>query len=319
MNYVEFVNSELKKEICLKGAVALFGQNIDAGSRLGGLTRGLSSANSGLTINTPNSENLLAGLGFGLMFSGVSSIYFVKQTDFLMLGSDHFVNTYNIFCKDRPDASFTIIPVCVDSGYEGPQSSLNNLDDFSALSGIPTFSISTAVDAEKIIKKYLFAKGIQVLCMSQRLMRSAVIDRLGQSQNDSADMFRYKVGLDVCIICFNFSITYGLELSDRLATQSINASLFSINRHSSIDLAPIKRDLEGCQKIVITIDDSKSVSRLSESVLVELEREGYAKKNIVLARDKAESYLDPCSDHLEIDYVEIISQVICSVRVNNEL
>ena len=53
----------------------VYGQNVNAGSSLSGLTRGLSMQNSSLLINTQNSENSLVGIGFGLMLNGVSSIF----------------------------------------------------------------------------------------------------------------------------------------------------------------------------------------------------------------------------------------------------
>ena len=54
----------------------VFGQNINAGSCLSGLTRGLSGPNNNITVlNTPNSENCLVGVGFGLMLNDVHSIF----------------------------------------------------------------------------------------------------------------------------------------------------------------------------------------------------------------------------------------------------
>ncbi len=136
MKYVQYINSLLKEHVSNNADLVLYGQNIDAGSCLSGLTRGLSSCNGGLTINTPNSENSLVGVGFGLMLNDVSSVFFMKQMDFLLLGIDQLVNTYNVIRQSKPSASFTIFPVTVDSGYEGPQSSLNNFDDFCSIAGI---------------------------------------------------------------------------------------------------------------------------------------------------------------------------------------
>jgi DNA (cytosine-5)-methyltransferase 3A len=47
-------------------------------------------------INSTNAENSLGGFGFGLMINGASSVFFMKQLDFLLLGIDQLVNTYNI-------------------------------------------------------------------------------------------------------------------------------------------------------------------------------------------------------------------------------
>ena len=47
-------------------------------------------------VNSTNAENSLCGFGFGLMIRGASAVFFMKQLDFLLLGIDQLVNTYNI-------------------------------------------------------------------------------------------------------------------------------------------------------------------------------------------------------------------------------
>ena len=98
----------IKKAVKKNQSSVLYGQNINAGSCLGGLTRGVSEINNGMTLNTPNIENTLVGVGFGLMLSSVNSVFFMKQFDFLLLGIDHLVNTYNVIRQTQPKASFTI-------------------------------------------------------------------------------------------------------------------------------------------------------------------------------------------------------------------
>ena len=96
MKYIEFVNATLKQEVLKHEKLVLFGQNISAGSCLGGLTRGLKITENSKIINSTNSENSLCGFGFGLMMGGINSVFFMKQLDFLLLGIDHLVNTFNI-------------------------------------------------------------------------------------------------------------------------------------------------------------------------------------------------------------------------------
>ena len=150
MKLVSHINELLKKNINKNKNIVLFGQNINAGSCLSGLTKGLDLKKNNIIINTQNSENSLVGVGFGLMLQGVSSIFFMKQLDFLLLSIDQLVNTYNILRVNQINASFTIFPVTVDSGFEGPQSSLNNLDDFCSIAGIDGYSISNYFDSQSI-------------------------------------------------------------------------------------------------------------------------------------------------------------------------
>jgi len=65
MTFLEYINGLLRKEIAKAKNLAIFGQNIAAGSYLGGLTKGLKVGAGSRIINSTNAENSLVGLGFG--------------------------------------------------------------------------------------------------------------------------------------------------------------------------------------------------------------------------------------------------------------
>ena len=176
MKYIQFVNSLIRKKSLDTDKLVLFGQNINAGSCISGLTKNIKVKEGSMIINTPNCENTQAGLGLGLMINGVSSVFFMKQQDFLLLGIDQLVNTYNFIRRNNPSASFTIVFVIVDLGYQGLQSSLNNFGDFCSIARIPGFTITNKSDAEKIIDKYLVHPGFRIMGVSQRLFKEEMMD-----------------------------------------------------------------------------------------------------------------------------------------------
>ena len=110
------------------------------------------------------------------MLNSTSSIFFMKQMDFLLLGIDHLVNTFNIIRQNEPAASFTIFPITVDSGYEGPQSALNNFNDFCSIAGVNGYSFTNKIDTEQILSKYLVKPGFRILSPSQRLLQKDMLD-----------------------------------------------------------------------------------------------------------------------------------------------
>ena len=309
MKLVESINCELKRLVKEAGPVTIFGQNIDAGSYLGGLTRGLASVNSGLTLNTPNSENLLVGLGYGLMSADVPSIYFMKQTDFLCLAIDQLVNTHNIFQLRPPKTSFAIIPVCVDSGFEGPQSSLNNLDDIGAVSGIPIFSVATAFDVQNIFSRYLFAPGIKIIAISQQQLKKEIISSPGESLDGEERLVRYRRGKDVDVFCFNFAISYGLKLTEELRSEGIDSSLFSINPRAPTDVASLLSNWVPENDVAVFIDDGKSRSKSYQTVERFMLERGLKNRPIVLARSPSSKLLPPSEDRLCIDYRKEVSRI----------
>ena len=82
MNYINTLNNKLIEKLSKNKRTICYGQNINTGSSFSGMTKNIDSTNCRI-INTQDSENLLTGLGFGMMINKQNSIYFLKQQDFL--------------------------------------------------------------------------------------------------------------------------------------------------------------------------------------------------------------------------------------------
>ena len=163
MKFIQHINETIVKKTSEKEKIVLYGQNIAAGSCLSGLTRALKVGKDGLIINATNSESTLAGLGFGMMINGVSSVFFMKQLDFLLLGIDQLVHSYNFIRRKDPKASYTIVAIISDLGWHGLQSSFNNFGDLCSIARIPGFTITNKADSEEIINTHL----IRILSVKQ--------------------------------------------------------------------------------------------------------------------------------------------------------
>ena len=311
MRHIEFINNLIKKKVLEsseKNSIVLYGQNITTGSCLSGLTNGIQTNTKGLIINTPNSENTLTGIGFGLMLNGTDSVFFMKQQDFLLLGIDHLVNTYNFIRRKNPLASFTIVFLTVDNGYQGLQSSLNNFGDFCSIARVPGFAITNKVDAEEIINKHLISPGFRIIGVSQRLVGQELIDLKKVYSNEESNLFQYSEGEDVTIACFNFSLPYGLELSNKLEEQKINPSLFSVNSYTPMDWRRVVDDVKKSKKLIV-IDDSKSENLSSYNLLMNVLEECKLDKKIIIKRDFTKDWLSPSLDNLEIDYDKVVGEI----------
>jgi len=313
MKYIEFVNSTLKQEVIKHSKLVLFGQNISAGSCLGGLTRGLKVKESSKIINSTNSENSLCGFGFGLMMGGINSVFFMKQLDFLLLGIDHLVNTFNIIRNlddFKTKASFTIMPIIVDNGYQGPQSSLNNFYDFCSIARIPGYTITNKLDIERIIPSELVKPGFRIICVSQRLFNEELVtpEKLDYV-NETNTIFQYDTGKNVTIVCFNLSFPYGVELSKRLKTNNISSSLFTVNSPIEGEWSQIISDIKRTKKLVI-FEDSKSINTNMTSLLNDALSSCQLEKKIIIKRKIEEGWLNPISDIIEINYDQIVSQLL---------
>lgn len=316
MNYSGYINSLIKSKILEHKKLVIFGQNIAAASCLSGLTRGLTKNSvpqsvvqqegENFIINTPNCENTLVGTGFGLMLNGVSSIFCMKQQDFLLLGMDQLVNTYNLIRRRKMQSSFTILSIIVDSGFEGPQSCLNNFADFCSIARIPGYTITNWHDATKIIDTKLVSPGFRIIGVSQRLFRTepVQIDENVVSDKNS-DIFKYTTGDDLTIACFNFSFPQGLSLARELNQQGVGAELFSVNSMLPVKWDVIFDSIRKTGKLVI-LDDSKSINRPFQHLALASQKYCLNENIFIFAREVSDEGLRPNQDAFNVDCESII-------------
>lgn len=318
MKYIEFLNTTIKDLVLTKDKIVLFGQNIAAGSCISGLTKGLQVKTGNLIINTPNCENTLCGVGFGSMMHGVSAVFFMKQLDFLLLGIDQLTNTYNIVRRKAPKASFTIFPVVVDSGYEGPQASLNNLGDFCSIANIQGFSLTNQCDIREILEKHLVTPGFRIIAASQRLFKTEIIPIQEMIYvNPERTVFQYTDGPAASIVCFNFSFPHGLELNKRLQDRGIRTSLFSVNTATPTAWERIVESAQQTRKLVL-IDDSKSTNVPWQALLQDIFERVRLENKIIIRRDLSGYYPRPHADQLFIDYEAVINRLLTESCVPKE-
>tara|TARA_B100001540_G_scaffold304235_1_gene313725 strand:- start:1178 stop:2110 length:933 start_codon:yes stop_codon:yes gene_type:complete len=306
MNFLKYFNGLLSNVFSKNENVYVYGQNVATGSCLSGLTRNLELTKSSKIANSPNSENSLVGIGFGAMLRGIHAVFCMKQQDFLLLGIDHLVNTNNIMRNETVNGSFTIISIIEDGGYEGPQSALNNFSDFASIARIDCYSITNNIDAKAIIGNKMLSPGFKIIGISQRLLSQSLIEISLLKNDDHLNYFQYKDGNDVTIICYNFSLPYGLEIVERFKEKGFSASLFSINTFISFDYSAIIEDVSKTKNIII-IDDSKSCNLSCYELINSIQDKYKLENKRIIKRDYSSDYFYPRSDVLDIDYENIVT------------
>lgn len=307
--YVEFVNQRIKSAIALQPRVVVYGQNVSTGSCLSGLSRGFDKLPHCTVINTTNSEGTLVGMGFGLLLRGVSSIFFMKQQDFLLLGVEQLTNTANALRHRDLAASFTIVAIVVDTGWEGPQSCLNNLADFTSISHVPGFAVAGRAEAEAIIDQHLPAPGIRIIGVSQRLFRAPVLEYgAPQAFGHDKGVIRHATGDQATIVAFNLAFPQAMGLHRELAGRGYDASLFSVPATMPEALHVILDDLARTRHLVI-VDDGKSVNAPADRFLSEARTKVPAARVIEARRAWTPANAVPNADQMEIDASRLMTEL----------
>lgn len=308
-NYIQSVNELIMQKMETIPEAVLFGQNCNNGTFISGLTKNIRCHETSRIMNNPNVENSLCAMGFGMMMAGTSSVYFVKQLDFMLLGIDHFVNTYNfIRCSRNLNelGSFSIIMFVCDQGMQGPQSSFNNYAEFSSIARVPCYSITNSQDAPRILETTT-QPGFRMIGLSSRHSKTDFLDLEHINSTEDLAVLQYSEGADATIVCFHFSLAEGLKLKDSLAEKGINASVFSANYVPDADWSMIKQSVANTGKLVV-MDDSKSVNIPAHKLLDSCYADGLQFKRVLVTRPDDLSFgVDP--ENFEVDYDGVIAQL----------
>jgi pyruvate/2-oxoglutarate/acetoin dehydrogenase E1 component len=307
MKYVSCLNNVFRAQMGRFSDFVLYGQNVSTGSCLGGLTRGLHKMDGCNVFNTPNTENALVGMGFGLMLSGTPSALFLKQQDFLLLGIDHLRNTNNFARQQALSTSFSIINIVMDAGYEGIQSSLNNLPDFCAISSCEGYTISSKQEAEFVIERCFTTTGFKIISVSQRLFGTEILDFQDRVMQADAFVMNYRLGADLTIACFNFSLPQGEILWHQLKELGIEASLYNVAAANPISYKSIVEEAKQSGRLLI-IDDSKCYASVSNILEIESLRAGVGIV-YVARREITEQSYRPLPEVFDIDVNDIVRRL----------
>ena len=310
-SYLQAMNQIISDHVNQMENTLVYGENLDRGSFISGLSKNLVSGPTRLVKNVGNCEYTHCGVGFGLMISGKNAVLFVKQLDFMMLGIDHFVSTYGSIRATKyqqPLGSFTIVTAIYDQGFQGPQSSFRGLGEVCSMSGVSGFLLQELSDARKIVAEEISKPGIRFLALSQRKASEELTEINIVDAAPDNSVIQYRSGVDSTIACFGHSLTQGKSLINLFTEQSLNASLFSFNYVEDAAWNIAIQNASQTKKLII-LDDSRSTASLAFRFLTDvLEFDPEVKFTVVRNRVKKSTAVS--DERFDVDCEKVITWII---------
>ena len=264
-SYLEAINRVLVEQSARHPGLVQFGENIAQGSRLCGVARNL----SGRVLTVGNCENTHLGVGLGMMMEGGAALLIVKQLDFLLLGLDQMVNTLNLqraMSGGAPAAgSFTILTIVCDQGWQGPQSSFNDLAGVCALARVDGYCLNGLGDAERVLPDRLVRPGFRLIAVSQRRFGEECLELpVLHASGDGAEL-QYAEGADATIVSLGFTLPEAAAMLARLRGEGKRAALFQINPVLPHHWARVMASAARSRRLIV-LDDSKGAVSLAHKV-----------------------------------------------------
>jgi pyruvate/2-oxoglutarate/acetoin dehydrogenase E1 component len=310
LSYLQSLNKVISDQVNQMENTLVYGENLDRGSFISGLSKNLIAGPTRLVKNIGNCEYTHCGVGFGLMMSGHNAVLFVKQLDFMMLGIDHFVSTYGQICAtkyQKPLGSFTIVTAVYDQGFQGPQSSFRGLNEICSMSGASGFLLQENADAKKVVEDEMSKPGFRFIALSQRMANDEVSETEIISASPDNSVIQFTQGNDATVVCFGYSLVHGKSLVSEIRDLGRTASLFTVNYVRDANWGIAIKAASASQKLVV-IDDTRGATSLAFRFLADvLEFDKNVVFTIVRSR---ENFLTTVSDEkFEFKIETVIAQV----------
>ena len=310
-SYLQAMNKIISDRVNQMENTLVYGENLDRGSFISGLSKNLIAAPTRLVKNVGNCEYTHCGVGFGLMMSGKNAVLFVKQLDFMMLGIDHFVSTYGSISATKyqqPLGSFTIVTAIYDQGFQGPQSSFRGLSEICSMSGVSGFLLQELSDARKIVEEEISKPGIRFFALSQRKASEELTEINIVDAAPDNSVIQYRRGSEASIFCFGHSFAHGKSLVNLCNEKGKDASLFSVNYVEDAKWVLAIRDVSRTKKLVI-IDDTRSTTSLAFRFLTDvLEFDPEIKFTVV--QNRTEKSTAVSDERFDVDYEKVINWIL---------
>jgi len=265
LSYLQSLNKVISDQVNQMENTLVYGENLDRGSYISGISKNLIAGPTRLVKNIGNCEYTHCGVGFGLMMSGHNAVLFVKQLDFMMLGIDHFVSTYGQICAtnyQKPLGSFTIVTAVYDQGFQGPQSSFRGLNEICSMSGASGFLLQENADTKKVVMEEMSKPGFRFIALSQRMANDEVSETEIISASPDNSVLQFAQGNDATIICFGYTLVHGKSLISGIRDLGRTASLFTVNYVRDPKWEIAINAASASQKLVI-IDDTRGATSLA--------------------------------------------------------
>ena len=272
LSYLQSLNKVISDQVNQMENTLVYGENLDRGSFISGLSKNLIAGPTRLVKNIGNCEYTHCGVGFGLMMSGHNAVLFVKQLDFMMLGIDHFVSTYGQICAtkyQKPLGSFTIVTAVYDQGFQGPQSSFRGLNEICSMSGASGFLLQENADAKKVVAEEMSKPGFRFIALSQRMANDEVSETEIISASPDNSVIQFAQGNDATVVCFGYSLVHGKSLVTEIRDLGRTASLFTVNYVHDPKWEVAIKAASASQKLMV-IDDTRGATSLAFRFLADV-------------------------------------------------
>jgi len=213
-------------------------------------------------IDTPISENSYTGIGIGASMVGMRPIIEIMSINFALLALDTLVNAaakIRYMSGGRVSCPIVMRTPGGTAHQLAAQHSARLARMFMSTSGLRVVTPRGPIDAYGMLKSAVRCNDPVIIIEHERMynLKEEVPDEEFFRPLEGAEVVR--VGEDITLIGYNFSVHLCLEAAKRLEADGISAEVVDLRVLKPIDRETIRRSVEKTHRVLIAEEDEAPV------------------------------------------------------------
>jgi pyruvate dehydrogenase E1 component beta subunit len=251
----EALNEALREELTRDPKMFLIGEDIGLRGGAFTITKNLYREFPDRVIDTPISENAIAGMAYGAAITGVKAVAEFMYSDFCLCGVDHIINSAAKF-RTMFGAQSTVPVVYRLPSGGGRQNAAQHSQSLEAIfANVPGLKIilpSNPKDAKGLLKSAIHDNN-PIIFMEHKAMyfhKGEIPDGEYTIPIGKGDTVRN--GKDITIIAVGMNVAKSLKAAVRLAEQGIDAEVIDMRTIVPYDKGIILESVRKTGRLLVT-------------------------------------------------------------------
>lgn len=316
LTYVESLNQILKKVLQRDKRVYLIGQGVKSPWYCGNSIKDLDKMFPDRVIDTPVSENAMAGVAIGSALAGMHPILCFPRMDFMYYAFDqianHMANWNYMFGREKELP--ILIWAIINRG--GEQAAQHAQSIHAMLCHIPNLLVvapSNPSDVKNLLNLVLEARKPTVFIDDRWLYHKIDHNLRQQAHAKNSKALKLRVGKDVTIVASSYMVHLAMEASEKLGNEGIECEVIDLRVLKPLDIGTVIQSVKKTGKLVV-LDGGWQFCGYSAEIITEVAEKALSYFKSPPLRISLPDCPAPASSALEKVYYPSVDSIIVRIK-----
>src|SRR3989338_6138146 len=300
--YAQAIKDTLDEELMNDPNLFLFGEDIGVYGVCFGATKGLQEKyGNKRVIDSPMSEQAIAGLGIGAALNGLRPVIEIMFMDFITLIYDQILNHASIFSYLSNGEMKVPLVIRVPAGGGRGYGATHSKSLWSALMNIPGIKIIAPSNTREVscLLRAAIKDNNPVIFVEHKSLYQIKDDV--ENAEDIIPIGKAKIvkeGNDLLLISFSKMVLDCLEVANKLENEGISIEVLDLRTVKPLDIETIKNSIDKIGKVIV-VEEGFPQSGIAAEIIAQINEVCFYSLDGPIKRICTLEIPLPCSPKLE--------------------